>query len=127
MAATTTVLKLTQIQGVVKVHGANSESATIALATTLKKSTETVGTPAVNIRRLYWSTAGQIDITRNGEHIWHLTGNGDLDFHGFADNQENESDIVVSFSTTDGVVIVDCAKVSGYGSQQHQGANGDLG
>lgn len=129
MAADTTVLKLTQVQGVVKVHGANSDSATIALATTLKKSTETVSSPEVNIRRLYWTTDKNADITitRNGEHIYHLFGNGDMDFHGFTDNQENGSDIVIEFNNGDGTVIVECSKVSGYGPQQHQGADGDLG
>lgn len=129
MAATTTVLKLTQVQGVVKVHGQNSETATIALATTLKKSTETVASPVVNIRRIYWSSDKNADITitRNGVHCWHLFGNGDLDFNGFSDNQENASDIVVEFHNGDGIVIIDCVKVSGYGPQQHQGADGSLG
>jgi hypothetical protein len=129
MAAITTVLKLTQVQGVVKVHGQNSETATIALATTLKKSTETVASPVVNIRRIYWSADknAEIIILRNGVHCWHLFGNGDLDFNGFSDNQENASDIVVEFHNGDSIVIIDCVKVSGYGPQQHQDADGSLG
>ena len=129
MAATTTVLKLTQVQGVVKVHGENSDSATIDLDDTLLKDTETAGTPEVNIRRLYWTTDKNADITitRNSEHIYHLFGNGDMDFHGFTDNQENTSDIVITFNNGDGIVIIDCAKVAGYGPQAHQGADGDLG
>ena len=50
-----------------------------------------------------------------------------MDFYGFTDNDENTSDIaIVIAGGTGGTVIVECAKVSGYGSQQHQN-QGDLG
>lgn len=122
MAAVTTVLKLTQVQGVVKVHGGNSDTATIALATTLKKSTETQASPIVNIKRIQWATDKNADITitRNSVVIWDLFGTGDLDFNGFADTEENDSDIIVTFNNGDGTVIIETSKVSGYGSQQHQ-------
>jgi len=43
--------------------------------------------------------------------------------YGYAENSENTSDIEVAIAGGDGgTVIVDCAKVSGYGSQQHQDA-----
>jgi len=129
MAAVTTVLKLTQVQGVVKVHGENSDSATIALATTLKKDSETQSSPEVNVRRIFWSTDKNADITitRNGVVIWDLFGNGELDFHGFSDTEENDSDIVIDFNNGHGTIIVEVTKVSGYGPQDHQGADGDLG
>lgn len=122
MAAVTTVLKLTQVQGVVKVHGGNSDTATIALATTLKKSTETQASPIVNIKRIQWATDKNADITitRNSVVIWDLFGTGDLDFNGYADTEENDSDIVVTFNNGDGTVIIETSKISGYGSQQHQ-------
>jgi hypothetical protein len=122
MAAVTTVLKLTQVQGVVKVHGANADTATIALATTLKKSTETQSSPIVNIKRIQWATDKNADITitRNSVVIWDLFGTGDLDFNGYADTEENDSDIVVTFNNGDGTVIIETSKISGYGSQQHQ-------
>ena len=122
MAAVTTVLKLTQVQGVVKVHGGNSDTATIALATTLKKSTETQASPIVNIKRIQWATDKNADITitRNSVVIWDLFGTGDLDFNGYADTEENDSDIIVTFNNGDGTVIIETSKVSGYGSQQHQ-------
>ena len=122
MAAVTTVLKLTQVQGVVKVHGENNDSATIALASTLKKSTETQSSPEVNVRRIFWSTDKNADITitRNSVVIWDLFGNGELDFHGFADTEENDSDIVIDFNNGHGTIIIEVTKVSGYGSQQHQ-------
>lgn len=129
MAAVTTVLKLTQVQGVVKVHGENGDSSTIALATTLKKASETQSSPEVNIKRIYWATDknADISISRNGVVIWDLFGYGDLEFNGFSDKEENGSDIVITFNNGHGTVVVDCAKISGYGSQQHQGADGDLG
>lgn len=122
MAAVTTVLKLTQVQGVVKVHGGNTDTATIALATTLKKSTETQASPIVNIKRIQWATDKNADITitRNSVVIWDLFGTGDLDFNGYADTEENDSDIVVTFNNGDGTVIIETSKISGYGSQQHQ-------
>lgn len=122
MAAVTTVLKLTQVQGVVKVHGGNTDTATIALATTLKKSTETQASPIVNIKRIQWATDKNADITitRNSVVIWDLFGSGDLEFNGYADTEENDSDIVVTFNNGDGTVIIETSKISGYGSQQHQ-------
>ena len=48
---------------------------------------------------------------------------GNIDMYGYSDNSENTSDIeVVIAGGAGGTVIVDCAKISGYGSQQHQNA-----
>jgi len=54
MAVTVNNLKLTQVQGVVSVRG-TAAAGTITLATTLKKSTETQSSPAVNIKGLKWT------------------------------------------------------------------------
>ena len=130
MAVTVDVLKLTQVQGVVAVRGVNA-TGTIALATTLKKSTETQSSPAVNIKGLQWTlasgTAAQVE--RNGKVLYELSGTGEMEFYGFSDNDENDQDIdiVIDNAGAGGTIIVDCAKVAGYGSQQHQGADGDLG
>ena len=35
--------------------------------------------------------------------------------------------MVINFNNGYGTIIIDVAKVAGYGSQQHQGADGDLG
>lgn len=124
--ATKAVLKLTQVHGVVKVRG--TESATIALATDLKKASETQATPLVNIRTLYWALAVDTTatITRNSVILYYLSGSGKMEFMGWSDNEHNGSDIVVDFSTGTGAVILELAKISGYGSQQHQN-QGDLG
>lgn len=125
--ATVSVLKLTQVQGVVKVRGTGS--GTIALATTLKKASETQSSPVANIRALHWSVSegDQATVTRNSEVLWYLTGQNTLEFAGFSDNEENGSDIVVDFGSGTGTVVVEVTKVSGYGPQAHQGADGDLG
>ena len=129
MAVTVKNLKLTQVQGVVSVRG-TAATGTITLATTLKKSTETQSSPAVNIKGLQWtlSSGASAKVQRNSVVLYELHESGNLDFYGFADNSENTSNIeVVIAGGSGGTVIVDCAKVSGYGSQQHQGADGDLG
>ena len=124
--ATKAVLKLTQVHGVVKVRGTGS--ATIALATDLKKTSETQATPLVNIRTLHWALAVDTTatITRNSTVLYYLSGSGKMEFMGWSDNEHNGSDIVVDFSSGTGAVVLELAKVSGYGSQQHQN-QGDLG
>ena len=54
MAVSVDVLKLTQVEGVVCVRGTVA-TGTIALGTTLKKSTETQSSPTANIKGLQWT------------------------------------------------------------------------
>ena len=124
--ATVTVLKLTQVQGVVKVRGTGS--GTIALATTLKKASETQSSPKANIRSIYWSCSDgtEATVSRNSEVLWYLNGEGDMEFAGWSDNEENGSDVIVDFGAGTGSVVLELTKVSGYGPQQHQN-QGDLG
>lgn len=124
--ATKAVLKLTQVHGVVKVRGTGS--ATIALATDLKKSTETQSSPKANIRTIHWacSVGSTATVTRNSQVLYYLSGTGKMEFMGWSDNEENGSDIVIDFSSGTGSVVLELAKVSGYGPQQHQN-QGDLG
>ena len=130
MAVTLDVLKLTQVQGVVAVRedGSTPATGTIALATTLKKSTETQSSPAANISSIHWTLDDGVtgEITRGSDVLYTMRLSGKLDFYGFADNTNNTDDIEVDMDGA-GTVIVECSKVSGYGSQQHQGADGDLG
>ncbi len=129
MAVTVDTLKLTQTQGVVAVRG-TAATGTIALATTLKKSTETQSSPAVNIKGIQWalSSGASAKVQRNSKVLYELQVTGEIEFYGYSDNDENDSDIeIVIAGGNGGTVIVECAKVSGYGSQQHQGADGDLG
>ena len=129
MAASVSTLKLTQVQGVVRVSGDANDTGAIDLSVTLKKSTETVSTPIVNITRVHWFCDAQsaVTITRNSVDILHVHGTGYTDWYGFTENTENDEDIVVSFAAGSGVVILELSKVGGFGSQQHQGADGALG
>ena len=129
MAASVSTLKLTQVQGVVRVSGDAADTGVIDLSVTLKKSTETVSTPIVNIARVHWFCDAQsaVTITRNSVDILHLHGSGYTDWYGFVENTQNDQDISVSFASGSGVVILELSKVGGYGPQQHQGADGDLG
>ena len=129
MAVVVDVLKLTQVEGVVCVRG-TAATGTIALATTLKKSTETQSSPTVDIKGLQWalSSGASAKVQRNSVVLWELMESGTLDFNGFSDNDENTNYIeVVIAGGAGGSVVVKCAKISGYGSQQHQGADGSLG
>jgi len=129
MAAVKSVLKLTQVHGVVKCTGVDADIATIDLDTDLKKSTETVSTPEVNIQRMHWicETSAQFTITRNSVIIAKGFGSGFTDWRGFTENTSNTSDIVVTFSGGQGTVILELTKLAGFGPYQHQGADGDLG
>jgi hypothetical protein len=103
-------------------------SATIALATDLKKASETQSSPKANIRTLHWalSVGSTATITRNSVVLYYLSGSGKMEFMGWSDNEENGSDVVVDFSSGTGSVVLELAKISGYGPQQHQD-QGDLG
>ncbi len=124
MAVTVNTLKLTQVQGVVSVRGTDA-TGTIDISSTLKKSSETQSSPTVNIKGLTWalSSGASAKVQRNSVVLYELMESGNIDMYGYSDNSENTSDIeVVIAGGAGGTVIVDCAKISGYGSQQHQNA-----
>ena len=124
MAVTVNNLKLTQVQGVVSVRG-TAATGTIDISSTLKKSSETQSSPTVNIKGLTWalSSGASAKVQRNSVVLYELMESGNIDMYGYSDNSENTSDIeVVIAGGAGGTVIVDCAKISGYGSQQHQNA-----
>ena len=130
MASTQANLKLTQVQGVTAVSedGSTPAAQTIRLANELKKSTETVADPVVDISAIYWTLGdgATATIVRNSVLLHTLHMSGKLEFYGFSDNRQNEEDIVVSVTGGAGTVIVQTAKIGGYGPQQHQN-QGDLG
>ena len=129
MAFAKSNLKLTQVQAVVKCTGAGGDSGTIDIDVDIKKSTETASSPEVNIAKMHWfcASGGSITITRNSVTIATLTGSGFTDWYGFADNTENDQNIDVAVAGGVGQVILELSKISGFGSQQHQDADGSLG
>lgn len=130
MAVTVDTLKLTQVQGVcaVREDGNTPAPGTIALATTLKKGTETQSNPAVDISAILWTLDSGVTatITRGTKVLYTLSLSGKMEFYGYSENTNNTDDIVVTMDGA-GTVVVQCNKISGYGPQQHQGADGDLG
>lgn len=130
MAVTLDTLKLTQVQGVVAVRedGSTPAAGTIALSTTLKKGTESESSAIVDISALYWALGDGVTATvsRGSDMLYHLSLSGKMEFYGFSDNTNNTDDIVVLMDGA-GTVVVQCQKIGGYGPQQHQGADGDLG
>ena len=131
MASTQANLKLTQVQGVTAVSedGSTPAAQTIRLSNELKKSTETVADPVVDISAIYWTlgNGATATITRDSVLLHTLHMSGKLEFYGFSDNRGNDADIVVAVTGGAGTVIVQTAKIAGYGPQQHQDADGDLG
>ena len=73
MAVVVDVLKLTQVQGVCAVRG-TAATGTIALATTLKKSTETQSSPKADIKAIHWtlSASASAKIQRNSDILYEL-------------------------------------------------------
>ena len=126
MAVTVDVLKLTQTQGVVAIRetGTTPATGTIALATTLKKASETQASPIVNVAGMKWTlgTGSVATITRNSKVLYTMVESGSLEFNGFSDNDENASDLEIDITGGAGTVIVNCKKMTGYGPQDHQNA-----
>jgi hypothetical protein len=114
-----TVLKNTPIHVVVAVSG-TSATDTINLAETIKTAAQIAGTPVVHIKGIRWSVpSGNATITRNNVVLWTLTLSDSHDFHGFADNREPTSNIVITTPSGGGTVILELMKISGYGDTQH--------
>lgn len=114
-----TVLKNTPIHAVVAISG-TSATETINLADTLETASQTAASPVVHIKSIHWSVpSGNATITRNSVPLWSLTGAFSHDFHGFADNREAVSNIVVATPVGGGTVILELMKISGYGDTQH--------
>lgn len=125
MAAIKNILRKSQGQVLAKVTGVAGETATIALATDLLATNETVAVgdvPNVNVNGFVWcgDIAGQINVTRGGQSIANFSaGNpGQIAFEQAfgTDNVNATSDIVVTFTggTTPCQVWISLRKVGGY-------------
>lgn len=116
MAITKTVIQKSNSRATVKVVGTVSgDTSTIALATDLNVATEVVGSPVVNIAKVWYSvsSSGSVTITRGGVVVAKLFGHDTME--GFALNEQNGSDIVVTFDVSaGGTVILELGKTAGY-------------
>ena len=116
---------------VVKIKGFAFETAD-DVDVDLKKASETVsGTQLVNIKGLQWAlgTGTEATVTRDSVVLYTCIGTGHIDFYDWADTHKNDTNIVVAVDNggTGGTVILSLSKVGGFGSQQHQDADGVLG
>lgn len=118
MAVTKYIVKQNHIEAIVKVVADTAGSATITLATDLKKSNEELfgGAPQVNISAMEVSvqTGTEMNITRGGTLILNYFENSDgFEMPWTADPQNNTSDIVVTF-TGKGTAYIRLLKMKGY-------------
>lgn len=112
-----TILKKTPAHVVVKAYGAATETFTLASFAT---AGQTPSSPKANIRRIRWiiPTAGTATISRNAVVLYSMgPGVFDLPLEGFADTDGNTSDLVITVAGN-ATVIVELAKVSGWGNLQ---------
>lgn len=122
MAVTKTILRNTNLETVVQVGG-TSGSATITLNSDLVASSQALtagGTPTVNITGYMVSglLTSAITVTRNSvnQMTFAPENSGTFDFQGqgFAQTQNNTSDIVVTIGAVEGHLILKLRKVDGY-------------
>jgi hypothetical protein len=90
--------------------------------TDLRANTTTETVTAFDIKRLYWSTNGNITIVRNGENMvaLHTAGNMHLDDLGYvlAANRTANANVIV---TTGGTLIMEIGKQATYNVDPYTG------
>ena len=124
MAVTTTVLKNTNQEAIVKVAG-TAAAGTIDLQTTILAATQALdgATQTVNIVSVSFTglTGSTITITRDTTNIltMYAEGSDTLDFAGmgFVDTIENTKDIVVTIAGAEAQCYLTLRKVSGYATK----------
>lgn len=118
MAATKTVLRVTNNRAIIRVVGtAGGDTATIALATDLVGSGDALtsgGTPTAIISKVKTSSANHIHITRNSVNVGTFYGSDVIDESDWVLTDQPTSDIVVTFNGGAGMVLIEITKISGY-------------
>ena len=103
------------------ITGCDAGTATIAL-TDLRANATTENVTAADIRRISWSTNGNISITRNGFPLLALHNAGEMRFDDFgaAVNSNNTSNMVITI-TTGGSFVMEVSKVASYNVDPYTG------
>lgn len=114
--ASKTILKKKRQQAVVQVMGTGN--ATISMQE-LALSDETFDTAniVVNISGIYYSTDGNVILSRNGNTVLQLYGTDNWEMSqqsGFVFNQDAKSNILVNFGSNNGTAVVIVTKQAGY-------------
>ena len=110
------ILKVNQTKAVIEVVLDEAGTETIALATDLLCSTQTVsGTPTVDIDSVKFSVQPTqlATVTRNSVNVLQLYGTDHWQLDGYAQNVQNTQNIVVTLAGA-GTVILELAKKAGY-------------
>ena len=118
MAATKTVLRVTNNRAIIRVVGtAASDTATISLATDLVGSGDALtsgGTPTAIISKVKTSTANHVHITRNSVNVATFFGSDVIEESDWVLTDQPTHDIVVTFNGGAGMVLIEITKISGY-------------
>lgn len=90
--------------------------------TDLRANTTTENVSAFDIKRVYWSTNGNIVITRNGNTIMSLHNSSEfrLDDLGYSIANNNTSNVTITINTG-GTVILETSKVATYNVDPYTG------
>ena len=119
MAVTKTVIQNSNSRTTIKIVGtAAADTSTITLASDLaftagNGTVQTVASPKVNISKIFHSTGGNITLVRNTTTVENLFGTYQQTDYSLA--EANDQNIVVTFNTTGGTIILELVKVSGFG------------
>jgi hypothetical protein len=121
MAVTKTVIQNSNSRTTIKIVGTvAADTSTVSLLTDLaftagNGTVQTVASPVVNIANILSTSGGTISVVRGGVTVALTAGSMfNLDRHPLAEG--NASDIVVTFNTAGGMIILELNKVTGFGS-----------
>ena len=90
--------------------------------TDLRANTTTENVSSFDIKRVYWSTNGNILITRNGNTLLSLHNAGEfrLDDLGYTIANNNTSNVTITINTG-GTVVMETSKVATYNVDPYTG------
>lgn len=118
MAATKTVLRVNNNRAIVRIIGtAAADTSTITLNSDLIGSGDALtagGTPTANISMIKYSTLNNISVVRNSVASAVCYGDGVIEQPEFTFADQNTFDIVVTFNTGPGMILLDITKVAGF-------------
>jgi hypothetical protein len=128
MAAVKTVLRCTNNRALIRVTGtAAADTATITLNSDLVGSGDALtsgGTPTANIYAAHSETANQITVVRNSVLVGSFFGAGAFTMPDIVLNDQNTSNIVVTFVGGPGMILLDITKVDGFSPKFESGSFG---
>mgnify|MGYP003350344583 FL=1 len=114
--ASKTILKKKRQQAVVQVMGTGN--ATVSMQE-LALADETFDTAniVVNLSAVYFSTDGNVILSRNGNTVVQLYGTDNWEMaqqSGFVFNQDSKSNVLVNFGSNNGTAVLVLTKQAGY-------------